>query len=227
MFEDIFLRKKILPEKLEAYGFEKGCGSYKYSAEILSGAFRLEISINTNDFVSGAKPFVPHIKLTEIATDEEYILYKTDAAGSFVGEIRAAIGDVLRDIAERCFEIAIFKAKQSVMLIDYIRRKYGDELEYLWDKFPDNAVWRRKDNRKWYGILLTVSRRKLGIESDETAEIIDLRSTPESLECLVDNKLYYPGWHMNKKHWYTIIMDDSVPFDEICRRIDESYLLAK
>ena len=35
-----------------------------------------------------------------------------------------------------------------------------------------------------------------------------------------------PGWHMNKKHWCTIILDGSVPFKEICRRIDASYLLA-
>ena len=31
---------------------------------------------------------------------------------------------------------------------------------------------------------------------------------------------------MNKKHWYTILLDDSVPLEEICRRIDRSYLLA-
>ena len=38
---------------------------------------------------------------------------------------------------------------------------YCDELEFLWQKFPDNAVWRRKDNKKWYGALLTVSKEKL------------------------------------------------------------------
>lgn len=39
------------------------------------------------------------------------------------------------------------------MAIEYVRKKYGDELEFLWTKFPDNAAWRRKDNRKWYGVL--------------------------------------------------------------------------
>lgn len=220
MFEEIFLRKKWLPEKLEAYGFKNVCGGYAYGTDILNGAFRLEMFIGTSNFM-------PDIKLIEIATGEEYILYKTSAIGAFVGEVRATIGDVLRDIADRCYETAIFKAEQSVMLIDYVRERYGDEPEYLWNKFPDNAVWRRKDNQKWYGILLTVPRRKLGVESDEMVEIIDLRSLPESLERLVDNKRYYPGWHMNKKHWFTIILDGSVCIDEICRRIDESYLLAK
>ena len=41
------------------------------------------------------------------------------------------------------------------------------------------------------------------------------------------NEHYYPGWHMNKKSWYTIILDDGIPDDEICRQLDESYHLAK
>ncbi len=219
MFEDIFLRKKAVPEKLAVYGFQKIRGGYRYGTNILDNAFALEIAIG--------KGTAPDTKLTEIATGEEYVLYKTDAVGAFVGEVRTAVTNILQDIAECCYETAVFKAEQSVALIAYVREKYGDELEYLWDKFPDNAVWRRKDNKKWYGALLTVSRRKLGIPSDEIVEIIDLRIAPEETENLIDNARFFPGWHMNKKHWYTIILDGTVSMDEICRRVDESYLLAK
>ena len=97
---------------------------------------------------------------------------------------------------------------------------------FVWKKFPKNAIWRRKDTQKWYGILLTVSKQKLGLLEDEPAEIFDFRMLPEELEALVDYKMYFPGYHMNKKHWCTIILDGSVPFKEICRRIDASYLLA-
>lgn len=219
MFEDIFLRKKAVPEKLDAYGFRKIQSRYKYNTDVLNGEFRLEITIGNNS--------VPNTTLTEIATGEEYILYKTNAVGTFVGEVRTAITNILRDIADCCYETAVFKAEQSIALIAYVREKYGDELEYLWNKFPDNAVWRRKDNKKWYGALLTVSRRKLGIPSDEIVEIIDLRATPEVIEDLIDNAQFFPGWHMNKKHWYTIILDGTVSVDEIYHRVDESYLLAK
>lgn len=219
MFEDIFLRKKAVPERLESYGFQKIRSGYRYGTNILDNAFALEITIG--------KGMLPDTKLTEIATGEEYVLYKTDAVGTFVGEVRTAVANILQDIADYCYETAVFKAEQSVALIAYVREKYGDELEYLWDKFPDNAVWRRKDNKKWYGALLTVSRRKLGIPSDEIVEIIDLRIAPEEMEDLIDNARFYPGWHMNKKHWYTIILDGTVSVDEICCRVDESYLLAK
>ena len=219
MFEDIFLRKKAVPEKLATYGFQKIRSSYRYGTNILDNAFALEITIG--------KGIVPDTKLTEIATGEEYTLYNTDSVGTFVGEVRTAVTNILQDIADRCYETAVFKAEQSVALIAYVREKYGDELEYLWDKFPDNAVWRRQDNKKWYGALLSVSRRKLGIPSDEIVEIIDLRIAPEEMENLIDNVRFFPGWHMNKKHWYTIILDRTVSTDEICRRVDESYLLAK
>ena len=219
LFEDFFRHKKANFEKLEAYGFQRIRNVYQYDTDILNSEFRLEIKLGKNS--------VPDTKLTEIATCEEYVLYKTDAIGEYVGTVRAAVATVLQDIADRCYERAIFKAEQSVKLITYVREKYGDELEYLWEKFPENAVWRRKDTEKWYGALLTVSRRKLGIQSDETVEIIDLRGKPELLENLIDNERYFPGWHMNKKHWYTVILDGTVPLEEIFCKIDESYLLAK
>ena len=33
------------------------------------------------------------------------------------------------------------------------------------------------------------------------------------------------GYHMNKKHWNTVILDDSVPQGEIERMIDNSFML--
>lgn len=32
-----------------------------------------------------------------------------------------------------------------------------------------------------------------------------------------------PGWHQNKEHWNTIILDGTIPWEEICRMIGESY----
>ena len=45
----------------------------------------------------------------------------------------------------------------------YVKKKYGSEPEYLWRRFPDYAIFRHEDNRKWYGIIMDVPREKLGI----------------------------------------------------------------
>jgi len=34
-----------------------------------------------------------------------------------------------------------------------------------------------------------------------------------------------PGYHMNKKHWNTVLLDGSVPSKEVERQIDKSYAL--
>lgn len=122
---------------------------------------------------------------------------------------------------------SIWKNDYTKKVISHVYQTYGDELEFLWPKFPNNAIWRRKDSGKWYAALLVVSKKKLGIDSDDIVEIINLRMDPEMLIFLVDNKKYYPGYHMNKRHWCTIILDGSVPLEEIYARIDESFVLAR
>ena len=166
-------------------------------------------------------------EIIDPSTHEPYTLHLNgSAAGSFVGKVRMEYEGVLQDIVDHCCEPDIFQSDLAKRLIAYVHEVYGDEPEYLWERFPDNAIWRRKDNQKWYGALLTVSKRKLGVKSPGTVEIIDLQEEPDELTALVDGVHYFPGWHMNKKHWYTILLDGSVPFEEICERLNKSYLLS-
>lgn len=219
MFEEIFERKKLITEKLSAYGFEANGDHWLYRIDIKEGEFLLQVRLEADGSCD--------TRLVEKESNEEYVLYKTNAAGTYVGDIRSAIEEVLRDIAEKCYEPAIFKTGQAQMLIEYVRNIYGDELEFLWTKFPDNAVWRRKDNEKWYGAILTVQGTKIGLDTDAVVEIIDLRMKPEHKEEILSKEHYYPGWHMNKKSWYTIVLDGGVPDNELLSRLDESYLLAR
>lgn len=218
--KNIFQRKTANFEKLAAYGFSKETDGYSYTAVLSGNGFLMTVRITEQGDVRAV--------VTDPAFGEPYTLHLVDGAlGSFVGGVRAEYERVLTDIAERCFEVDVFKSELSKKAIAYIRDTYGDALEYLWQKFPDNAVVRRKDNRKWYAVLLTVSRRRLGFDSDERVEIIDLRMPPEEIEKQVDGVRLLPGYHMNKKHWVTVCLDGSVSFAEICRKIDESYRLAK
>lgn len=213
----IFKNRKVIFSKLPGFGFKKSGASYKYSKTLSGSGFLMTVTISKSGKVSA--------KITDPDTGE-YTLHLTDSAGSFVGQVREEYEQTLAEIAERCFEPDVFKSEQTKRLTEHVREKYGRELEFLWDKFEGNAVWRRGDTNKWFAAVLTVSRRKLGLNSDETVEIIDLRLPPEEMEQLVDGKRYFGGWHMNKKHWYTIILDGSVSFEELCRRIEVSYSLA-
>ena len=84
--------------------------------------------------------------------------------------------------------------------------------------------------RNFCGRILRDARsfaaRRIGIENDGEIEIINLHGIPEDITADVGKNGIYPGWHMNKKHWYTVVPDGALPLDELCRRVDESYRLA-
>ena len=220
MMEFELKNKKLNTDKLLFFGFTLNDGIYTYSRDIADGNMKLKIAVKTDGRI-----------LTEIidsGSEEEYVLHLVpNSQGEFVGRVRTEYEAVINEISEKCYETEIFKQAQSKRIIEFVRKEYDDELEFLWKKFDDNAIWRRKDNKKWYGAILTVSKRKLGLRSDDMAEIIDLRIQPELMNDLIAKKNYYPGWHMNKKHWFTVILDESVPDEKLFEHIRTSYVLAK
>lgn len=215
----MFFKHKIVNyTKLLTFGFNKEGNKYTYKTNILSGQFCLIVDVLADKQIK--------TKLIDIDVEDEYVLHLTDTAGGFVGKVRKEYQEVLQTIADKCFDRAVFKSPEAEVIIEYIKDKYQSELEFLWEKFSDNAIARRTDNKKWYLALLTISGKKLGLD-DEHVEIIDLRGIPEQVEALIDSKRYFPGYHMNKKHWYTICLNGSIKIEEIYKRIDASYLLAK
>jgi predicted DNA-binding protein (MmcQ/YjbR family) len=55
---------------------------------------------------------------------------------------------------------------------------------------------------------------------------VNLKCDPVKAELLREKyPAVKPGYHMNKKHWNTVVLDGSVPEDEIRAMVDESYAL--
>ena len=213
-----FNNKKYNAEKLLQFGFQKTTNGYEIVKTLMDNSFELSVFITLEGKVI--------TKLIELETGEIYSLHLVESAsGNFVGQIKEEYNKFLENIANKCFEPNIFKSDVSLELIEYIKNKYGDELEFLWKKFAGNAIVRRKDTSKWYGAFLTIPKSKLGFNNSESVEIIDLRA--ENIEDLIDNKIIFGGYHMNKKHWITIILDGSIPTEQIKILIDKSYILAK
>ena len=214
----LFRNRKAIPEKLLEFGFVQVEDGFRYERDILGNQFRMTV------FTEGRGAST---ELVDLDSGEIYVLHQVpSAAGSFVGAVREAHEAVLREIAAQCFVPDVFQSSCTKALLEYVRNTYGDELEYPWPKTLENAVLRRQDTEKWYGALLIISRRKLGLESDEPVEILDLRIPPEEVARTVDGIGYFPGFHMNKRHWYTILLDGTVSPEEIFPQIDRSWEMA-
>lgn len=217
MREENLKNKTVDVDKLENFGFHKAADGWIYEKNISDDQLSLTLKF------TGGKLF----SRVEDTFGEEYILHLVEgSSGGYVGTVRDEYEKILAAFFENCCVENIFRAELTKNLVAYVRAKYGDELEFLWEKYPNAAIVRRKDTQKWYALIMEISERKLGLDSDNLVEILDLRGNPDELKNLVDGEKYFAGYHMNKKSWLTIRLDGSISFDEICTRIDESYIRA-
>ena len=112
----------------------------------------------------------------------------------------------------------------------YIYMELGKIKSFDEKYYFGNSETRRKiydlAEKQEENIEQTVSKRKLGIESDDIVEIIDLRYQKEQIVEIIDNKNIFPGYHMNKKSWITIKLDNSVDTKQIYKLIDNSYKIS-
>lgn len=215
--EEKIIFKDLIPNyfKLTQYGFVKEKDKYIYEKNIQDMPFKVIVTIVSNKV---------YIDVIDIENDEKYApFYVEEATGKYVGLVRKEVENILSDIAQSCYKKEVFQNEQSRKVIEYVSKKYSNKLEFLWDKFTDDAVLRNDKNNKWYAVMFKLDKRKIGIEEDGKIEIIDLSDDAEYVQKIVDNVNILPGYHLNKKYWYTIKLDDSVNIHKIFELIDRSY----
>lgn len=106
-------------------------------------------------------------------------------------------------------------------IFQWVKRQYGTEPDYPWQ--DDNAVLRHQKNRKWYGLIMSVERHRLGLSGDGEIEILNVKCDPELIGALRTQPGFLPAYHMNKMQWISILLDGTVPEKEIRNLIDISY----
>ena len=109
-------------------------------------------------------------------------------------------------------------------LFKYIKKEYGAEPEYLWARFPDYAVFRHDDNKKWFSLVASVPYEKIGLESEGEVCIMNVKiDDPVFMDTLLLQTGFFPAYHMNKKNWISVLLDGTVPLKDIYSIIDFSF----
>ncbi len=217
--QQIFQDHRILAEKLLEVGFQKQGETFFLQKTLPNCGFLLTVQVKDGEIST---------EVTDPATGEPYTLYLYDGAtGSFVGEVRSLVEDTLKEIRQQCCVPDAFRAPQTKALLAFVYKKYGSAPEFLWEKFSNNAILRRKDTGKWYGLLVADTREKFGLAGKGSAEILVFRAKPEELSALVVESGFLPAYHMNKKSWCGVILDGTVTFQKICELVETSFGLAK
>ncbi len=106
----------------------------------------------------------------------------------------------------------------------YVRRKYGSEMENLWMRYPSYGVFRHRDNQKWYCLIMDIPKSKLGLAGDEIVDVLNVKLNDLFLrEFLLKREGFFPGYHIARGNWISVLLDGTVDSDEICGLIDRSY----
>ncbi len=110
--------------------------------------------------------------------------------------------------------------KQS--FLEYCLDTYGTSPDYPFDEDSLTAVLRHSDNRKWYAIVMRVSRRKFGFDSDEVIDVVNLKLPIEMHGSFGSVDGVYPAYHMNKLHWISVLLPDA-PDDVVRFLVNASF----
>ena len=109
-------------------------------------------------------------------------------------------------------------------ILSYVKEKYKSEIEYLWYRYPNYAVFRHDDNKKWYGIVMDVARNKLGLPGDGTVDVLNVKVDDFLLrDLLIRRDGFLAGYHISRGNWITVLLDGTVTLEEIKGLIDISF----
>ena len=111
-------------------------------------------------------------------------------------------------------------------LLTEIESRYGVLPEYLWRKYPDYAVFRHAENRKWFAVLLNPPGVRLGLAQTEAVWVLNVKALPENLVILRGMDGVLPAYHMNKSHWASLQLA-LLPTATILELLDDSFQLTR
>lgn len=123
------------------------------------------------------------------------------------------------------FKSGVFGMTKKVKdIINYAKKKFGTDPEYLWKNDNDSAVFRNRFNKKWYAIIMKVRKESLNIEGTGKVWVINVKCDPVMVGSFINRQGFLPAYHMNKEHWMSILVDsDEVSIDEILNILNISY----
>ena len=91
----------------------------------------------------------------------------------------------------------------------YCLSAHSTSPDYPFEGDFETAVFRHSGSRKWYAIVMRVSRRKFGFDSDEIIDVVNLKLPTEMFGSFGASDGVYPAYHMNKLHWVSVLLPDS------------------
>ena len=205
--DSLFERYNVNYDELIKYGFKLDNNKYIYEVVFMDN---FKAIIEFDQSIKG--------KVIDLSFNEEYTLFRKEELGTYALNVKNEYINILTDIRDKCFKKEYFTYNQSNRITNLIYDKYKIKPEFLWDNDP-SGVFRNIKNNKWFSIIMKIDRSKI-MDSSGTIEIMNVKLN--NLDYLKINGIY-EAYHMNKKYWVSIVLDETLKDNDIMNLIDISY----
>ena len=212
----VFAKSKPNKEALLSYGFVEEERGLRYQEIFFDGEFKADILVLESGEVEG------HV--LELAMDEEeFAPLRIDSyGGGYVGSVREAYRELLKRIKKQCFVETLFLSPQTNRITAEIARRYGEKPDFPWDE--DFGVFRFPENRKWYGLVMDIPKKKLthNEADEEMVNVMNLKINGPSPEELFKRPGIFPAYHMNHQKWLSVLLNDTLSDEEVMELVNAS-----
>lgn len=118
------------------------------------------------------------------------------------------------------------RAKRKAVLT-YARERYGVTPDAPWLDDPESLVLRHGDNKKWFGLLMSIPGKRLGLKDSGIVQVLNVKADPNLISAFIDGESFFPAYHMNREHWLSILLDGPAREGEIFALLDMSFSLTE
>lgn len=108
-------------------------------------------------------------------------------------------------------------------LEQFILENYNAVVDYPWVKYPNYEVFRHRNNRKWFALIMDLPKNRLGLAGTDILDVVNLKCDPVLIGSLRNEPGFFSAYHMSKDSWITVSLDGSVPDEKIKMLLDMSF----
>lgn len=112
---------------------------------------------------------------------------------------------------------------QRERIIQHIQKHLGIEPDNPWKSYPNCAAFRLPTSRKWFAIIMEIPRNRLGLNGYENVDVIDLKCGSTMVGSLLAQDGFLPAYYMSKGTWISVLLDGTVPDEQIIPLVELSY----
>lgn len=103
----------------------------------------------------------------------------------------------------------------------FIDKNFKISPEFLFKNHQNFAVFRHTNNKKWFCLFMPLNPKKLGLNGNNEIFVLNLKTDMANI--LINYKEIFPAYHMNKRHWISVLLNSNIEKELVFDLIKTSF----